>query len=110
MFISFKILNQRASTSNYQSMNILLKVSFLFFISCTISFGQTQIKEKVILSYTIGEKDSLTRFRKTMQYDTSGCLIQKQNYYYHVREDGLLVKEEKAFFNKIVSIFVQGDT
>jgi len=91
--------NQRASTFNYRPMNILLKISFLFLISCTISFGQTQIKEKVILSYTIGEKDSLIRFRKTMQYDTSGCLIQKQNYYYHVREDGLLVKEEKAFFN-----------
>jgi hypothetical protein len=81
-------------------MNILLKIFFLFFISYTISFGQTQIKEKVILSYnTVGEKDSVTRFRKTMQYDTSGCLIHKQNYYYHTRKEGLLVKEEKAFFN-----------
>lgn len=57
-----------------------------------------------MLSYTIGEKDSLTRFRKTMQYDTSGCLIQKQNYYYHFREKGLLVKEEKAFFNTSTKI------
>jgi hypothetical protein len=81
-------------------MNMLLNIFFLFFISYTISFGQTQIKEKVILSYnTVGEKDSVTRFRKTMQYDTSGCLIHKQNYYYHTRKEGLLVKEEKAFFN-----------
>jgi hypothetical protein len=81
-------------------MNMLLKIFFLFFISYTISFGQAQIKEKVILSYnTVGEKDSVTRFRKTMQYDTSGCLIHKQNYYYHTRKEGLLVKEEKAFFN-----------
>lgn len=80
-------------------MNILLKIFFVFFISCTISFGQTKIKEKVVLSYAIGEKDSLIRFRKTMQYDTSGRLIQKQNYYYHIHEKGQLVKEEKAFFN-----------
>lgn len=81
-------------------MNILLTFFFLFFVSYTISFGQTQIKEKVILSYnTIGEKDSVIRFRKTMQYDTSGCLIHKQNYYYHTRKEGLLIKEEKAFFN-----------
>jgi hypothetical protein len=80
-------------------MNILLTFFFLFFVSYTISFGQTQIKEKVILSYTVGEKDSVTRFRKTIQYDTSGCLIHKQNYYYHPRKKGLLIKEEKAFFN-----------
>lgn len=80
-------------------MNILLTFFFLFFISYTVSFGQTQIKEKVILSYAVGEKDSVTRFRKTMQYDTSGCLIHKQNYYYHTRKEGLLIKEEKAFFN-----------
>jgi hypothetical protein len=80
-------------------MNILLKISFLFFISYTISFGQSQIKEKVVFSYLVTEKDSVTRFRKTMQYDTSGCLIQKQNYYYHIREAGKLIKEEKAYFN-----------
>jgi hypothetical protein len=88
-------------------MNILLKIFFIFFISCTISFGQTQIKEKVVLSYSIGEKDSLPRFRKTMQYDTSGRLIQKQNYYYHSREKGLLVKEEKAFFNTSTKILTE---
>lgn len=80
-------------------MHILLKISFLFFISSSISFGQTQIKEKVVLCYKITGQDSLVRFRKTMQYDTSGCLMQKQNYYYHTQEAGKLVKEEKAFFN-----------
>lgn len=80
-------------------MNIWLKISFIFLLSYTISLGQTQIKEKVILSYNIVGKDSMPLFRKTMQYDTSGCLIQKQNYYYNTREKGLLIKEEKAFFD-----------
>lgn len=93
------LFNPIASTFNHLSMNILLKISFLFFISFSISFGQSQIKEKLVLSYSIGEKDSLIRFRKTMQYDTSGCLIHKQNYYYHSRDAKKLIKEEKAFFN-----------
>jgi len=80
-------------------MNIWLKISFIFLLSYTISLGQTPIKEKVILAYKIGAKDSTILFRKTLQYDTSGCLLQKQNYYYNIREKGLLVKEEKAFFN-----------
>ncbi|WMX14842.1 MULTISPECIES: hypothetical protein [unclassified Aureispira] len=53
----------------------------------------------VILSYGIGKQDSLIRFRKTMQYDTLGRLMQKQNYYYHIRDNGRLTKEEKAFFD-----------
>lgn len=102
------LFNPKANTFNYlYYMNILLKIFLLIVISCNISFGQTQIKEEVVLSYALGEKDSLVRFRKTLQYDTSGCLIQKQNYYYHIREAGLLVKEEKAFFNSSTKVLTE---
>lgn len=99
--------NPKTSTLNYPYMNIFLKILFIVFIFATISFGQAPIKEKVILSYAIGEKDSLIRFRKTMQYDTSACLIQKQNYYYHIREEGQLVKEEKAFFDASTQVLTE---
>lgn len=80
-------------------MNILLKIIFIILVTSNLVFGQSQIKEKVVLSYIIGEQDSTILFRKTMQYDNTGRLIQKQNYYYHRREKGQLIKEEKAFFN-----------
>lgn len=80
-------------------MNILLKIIFITLIANNLAFGQSKIKEKLVLSYAINEQDSTLLFRKSMQYDSMGRLMQKQNYYYHSREKGQLIKEEKAFFN-----------
>lgn len=82
-------------------MNILLRgiLGGLFFLLQQLSYGQTQIKETTILAYKIHNQDSTLHYRKTSNYDLSGRLINKQNYYYHYKNRGILVKEEKAFFN-----------
>ncbi|BDS14618.1 hypothetical protein [Aureispira anguillae] len=82
-------------------MSTILKSIFIFVLVHLTFFvyGQAQIKEQTIVAYGIGQQDSIIRFRKTVNYDSLGRLINRQNYYYHHREKGVLVKEEKAFFN-----------
>ncbi|MDC0230392.1 hypothetical protein OAK19_00365 [Aureispira] len=84
-------------------MSCFLKWFFLsllvVFISA-ISYSQKQILEKTEIAYGLTEQDSIVRYRKNTIYDIMGREISKKNFFYHSKLKGVLIKEERSYFNE----------